>query len=49
VTWPTLGAAASWQGNSHWSFCSFTCRLDHLGVWLDEAYRVLADEDGNVP
>jgi len=50
VTCPTtLGAAAPWQGNSHRSFGSLTGRLDHLGAWLDEAYRVPADEDGNVP
>ena len=39
VTCPTRNAAAPWQGNA----------LIDLGVWLDEADRVPADEDGNVP
>jgi len=30
-------------------FCSLTCRLVDLGVWLDEGYRVGADERGDVP
>ena len=40
---------AAWQGNAHRRFCSLTCRLIDLGVWLDEGYRVAADEDGDVP
>ena len=30
--------------NPHRPFCSLTCHLVDLGVWLDEGYRVPADE-----
>ncbi len=33
-----------WQGNPHRPFCSLTCRLVDLGVWLDEGYRVESKE-----
>jgi endogenous inhibitor of DNA gyrase (YacG/DUF329 family) len=49
VTCPTCNARASWQGNVHRPFCSLTCRLVDLGVWLDEGDRVPAHEDGDVP
>jgi endogenous inhibitor of DNA gyrase (YacG/DUF329 family) len=49
VTCPTCSRPALWQGNAHRPFCSLTCRLVDLGVWLDEAYRVPADEDSDVP
>ena len=29
-----------WRGNPHRPFCSLTCRLIDLGVWLDEGYRI---------
>ena len=29
-----------WQGNPHRPFCSLTCRLIDLGIWLDEGYRI---------
>jgi endogenous inhibitor of DNA gyrase (YacG/DUF329 family) len=28
------------QGNPHRPFCSLTCRLIDLGIWLDEGYRI---------
>jgi len=40
----TYGASAPWQRNPHRPFCSLTCRLVDLGVWLDDGYRVPADE-----
>lgn len=49
VTCPTCGGSAPWQSNPHRPFCSLTCRLVDLGVWLDEGYRVPADESGDVP
>jgi len=49
MTCPTCGAAAPWQGNPHRPFCSLGCRLIDLGVWLDQGYRVPADEDLDVP
>jgi endogenous inhibitor of DNA gyrase (YacG/DUF329 family) len=35
--------------NPHRPFCSLTCRLVDLGVWLDEGYRIPPDERGDVP
>ncbi len=29
-----------WAGNPHRPFCSLSCRLVDLGVWLDERYRI---------
>lgn len=29
-----------WQENPHRPFCSLTCRLIDLGIWLDEGYRI---------
>lgn len=49
VTCPACSGPAPWQGNTHRPFCSLTCRLIDLGVWLDEGYRVPADEDRDVP
>jgi len=40
VTCPTCQQRAAWHGNSHRPFCSLTCRLIDLGVWLDERYRI---------
>jgi len=30
----------AWHGNPHRPFCSLSCRLIDLGVWLDERYRI---------
>ena len=46
-----------WAGNPHRPFCSLTCRLIDLGVWLDERYCVAGEpipgesgaEDDRVP
>jgi hypothetical protein len=45
VTCPTCRAATAWHGNPHRPFCSLTCRLIDLGLWLDERYRVPAEPD----
>jgi endogenous inhibitor of DNA gyrase (YacG/DUF329 family) len=49
VTCPTCGAPVLWLGNAHRPFFPLTGRLVDPGVWLDEAYRLPADEDGDVP
>jgi uncharacterized protein len=50
VTCPTCRERATWHGNPHRPFCSFTCRLIDLGVWLDEGYRIPEDKrDDDVP
>lgn len=45
VRCPRCRAACRWHGNPHRPFCSLTCRLLDLGVWLDEGYRVASDPD----
>jgi len=43
VNCPACGRRAAWRGNPHRPFCSLTCRLTDLGVWLDEGYRIPAE------
>ncbi|HSE93087.1 MAG TPA: DNA gyrase inhibitor YacG [Methylomirabilota bacterium] len=40
---PACGRRVPWPGNPHRPFCSLTCRLVDLGVWLDEGYRIAAE------
>jgi hypothetical protein len=40
VSCPTCGHQTAWADNPHRPFCSLTCRLVDLGVWLDERYRI---------
>jgi uncharacterized protein len=40
---PTCRRPAPWRDNPQRPFCSFTCRLIDLGVWLDEGYVVTDD------
>ena len=50
VTCPTCSRRAAWHDNPHRPFCSLTCRLIDLGVWLDERYRIPeAERDDDVP
>jgi hypothetical protein len=35
-----------WQGNPHRPFCSLTCRLLDLGLWLDEGHRIEGEPEG---
>ncbi|HKB26289.1 MAG TPA: DNA gyrase inhibitor YacG [Methylomirabilota bacterium] len=42
------GAPAAWEGDPNRPFCSFTCRLVDLGVWLDERYRIPAERRDDV-
>ena len=50
VRCPTCGAATTWRENPQRPFCSLTCRLIDLGVWLDERYRIPPREDeGDAP
>jgi len=41
---PHCGAEIAWYGNPHRPFCSLSCRLIDLGVWLDERYRIPGPE-----
>jgi uncharacterized protein len=45
VTCPTCRARTTWGGNPRRPFCSLTCRLIDLGVWLDERYRLTETPD----
>jgi hypothetical protein len=40
VACPTCRTRVGWVGNRYRPFCSETCRLIDLGVWLDERYRI---------
>jgi endogenous inhibitor of DNA gyrase (YacG/DUF329 family) len=46
VTCPTCRAKTPWYANPHRPFCSLTCRLIDLGVWLDERYRLPETRQG---
>jgi endogenous inhibitor of DNA gyrase (YacG/DUF329 family) len=41
--------AVAWSGNSHRPFCSLTCRLIDLGVWLEGRYRIPGSELSDNP
>lgn len=49
ATCPTCRGMTPWKGNPHRPFCSLTCRLVDLGVWLDERYRISAETRDDVP
>jgi endogenous inhibitor of DNA gyrase (YacG/DUF329 family) len=48
VTCPRCRARTAWEGNPTRPFCSLTCRLIDLGVWLDEQYRIPDPTDDEV-
>jgi endogenous inhibitor of DNA gyrase (YacG/DUF329 family) len=37
---PRCAASVVWKDNPNRPFCSLSCRLIDLGVWLDERYRI---------
>jgi len=37
---PQCARPIVWRGNPHRPFCSLSCRLIDLGVWLDERVRI---------
>jgi endogenous inhibitor of DNA gyrase (YacG/DUF329 family) len=42
---PRCDTLIVWSGNPARPFCSLRCKLIDLGRWLDEEYRVPADDD----
>jgi endogenous inhibitor of DNA gyrase (YacG/DUF329 family) len=38
-----------WQGNPHRPFCSLTCRLIDLGIWLEEGYQIPGETSSSEP
>jgi endogenous inhibitor of DNA gyrase (YacG/DUF329 family) len=45
---PTCSRETPWTNNPQRPFCSLTCRLIDLGVWLDERYVVPDDPPDDV-
>lgn len=45
VRCPTCRAQVAWEGNRYRPFCSERCKLVDLGRWLNEEYRIPAEED----
>jgi uncharacterized protein len=45
---PTCARLTSWRDNPQRPFCSLTCRLIDLGVWLDEGYVVPGESPDDV-
>lgn len=45
---PTCREHTDWVGHPQRPFCSLTCRLIDLGVWLDERYRIGASAPPDV-
>ena len=45
---PTCAGLTSWRDNPQRPFCSLTCRLIDLGVWLDEGYVVPGESPDDV-
>lgn len=48
VRCPTCDRPTPWKDNSQRPFCSLTCRLIDLGVWLDEGYVVRGESPDDV-
>ncbi len=46
---PACRRSFVWRENPHRPFCSVTCRLIDLGVWLDEGYRIPGGETPTDP
>lgn len=42
---PNCRRPSPWEGNPYRPFCCERCRLVDLGAWIDESYRLPA-EDG---
>ena len=45
---PTCTRPTPWRDNPQRPFCSLTCRLIDLGVWLDEGYVVPGESPDDV-
>jgi len=45
---PTCQQPTWWQDNPHRPFCSHRCRLLDLGCWVEEEYRVPAEDGGGL-
>jgi hypothetical protein len=41
---PNCGKTVPWEANPFRPFCSERCRMIDLGAWVDEEYRIAAEE-----
>jgi endogenous inhibitor of DNA gyrase (YacG/DUF329 family) len=48
VRCPTCDRPTAWEDNPQRPFCSLTCRLVDLGIWLDEGYVVRGEPPDDV-
>jgi hypothetical protein len=46
VRCPTCRRLTAWQGNPHRPFCSERCRLQDLGNWASDRYRIPTEPAG---
>ncbi|MGH7896923.1 MAG: DNA gyrase inhibitor YacG [Candidatus Binatia bacterium] len=44
VRCPSCKAKTRWEGNPHRPFCSERCKLEDLGSWAAERYRIPGSE-----
>ena len=44
VRCPTCKTKTRWEGNPHRPFCSERCKLEDLGNWAAERYRIPGSE-----
>lgn len=47
VRCPTCHEKARWEGNPHRPFCCERCKLQDLGAWATERYRIEGDSIAN--
>ena len=45
VSCPRCGKLHPWQGNAFRPFCSERCKLNDLGAWASEEYRIPAKDE----
>ena len=46
VTCPQCGASVEWDVNNRYRpFCSERCKMNDLGAWATESYRIPVEED----
>ena len=44
ISCPRCRKQAKWEGNPFRPFCSERCRMIDLGAWVNEEYRIPAEE-----
>jgi endogenous inhibitor of DNA gyrase (YacG/DUF329 family) len=50
VSCPRCGAPVPWdQSSPYRPFCSERCKMNDLGAWATESYRIPVEEDNDTP